>query len=127
MKKTLRNSFISFFLIISILTPSIVLAFVAADTLPPVPVSDAGLRQKSLGLITVFGITIPGISLDGLMIAFARAEVDKITNSKSSDVSPLPKIVNSFMLHLLKIEAWLFEHFDLPFGTSVIVLAQKRP
>lgn len=81
MKKTLRNSFISFFLIISILTPSIVLAFVAADTLPPVPVSDAGLRQKSLGLITVFGITIPGISLDGLMIAFARAEVDKITNS----------------------------------------------
>lgn len=56
-----------------------------------------------------------------------RMFLDKITSSKSSDVSALPKIINSFILRLLKIEVWFFEHFDLPFGTSVIVLAQKIP
>lgn len=84
MKKTLRNSFISSFIILSLLSPSVALAIPlpgAADVLPPVPVSDAAVRQKTVGLITVFGITIPGLSLDGLMIAFARHLIDNLTNS----------------------------------------------
>lgn len=61
------------------------------------------------------------------IVFMKRLFLDKITNSKSSDVSPLPKAINSFMLRLLKIESLVFNHFNLPFGTSVIVLAQKRP
>lgn len=61
------------------------------------------------------------------IVFIKRLFLDRITKNNSSDVSGLPKIINLLMLELLKIEAQIFSHLNLPFGTSVIVLAQKRP
>jgi hypothetical protein len=50
-----------------------------ADRIPPVPISDAALRDKEVG-ITLFGITIPGLSLDKIVIMVARAIISDITD-----------------------------------------------
>lgn len=50
-----------------------------ADRLPPVPTSDAQLREKEVG-ITIFGYTIPGLSMDRLTIILARRAMDRITD-----------------------------------------------
>lgn len=92
MKKTLRNIFVSFLIFSSFITsPSVALAGLLgpADAIPPVPSADAGQRQKNLG-ITLFGITIPGINLDSLMIAFARSQVDHITNATVNYINKGP-------------------------------------
>lgn len=38
----------------------------------------------------------------------------------------LPKPINSFFSALLRVEAWLLQYMNFPFGTSVVCLAQKR-
>ncbi|OHA88185.1 MAG: hypothetical protein A2741_01030 [Candidatus Zambryskibacteria bacterium RIFCSPHIGHO2_01_FULL_43_27] len=50
------------------------------DPTPPVPVSDSAIRQKEVGGFRIFGISIPGISLDSLMITIAREAVDVISD-----------------------------------------------
>ncbi len=52
----------------------------ALDTLPPVPVSDAALRTKEVG-ITIAGYTIPGFTLDSVLIVVAKIALEKITDS----------------------------------------------
>jgi SAM-dependent methyltransferase len=37
----------------------------------------------------------------------------------------LPKVFNNLLIMMLKIEAWMMGAIDLPFGTSIVVLAQK--
>jgi hypothetical protein len=39
----------------------------------------------------------------------------------------LPAFLNSLFIVLLRIEAWMMGAIDLPWGTSIIVLAQKIP
>jgi hypothetical protein len=35
-------------------------------------------------------------------------------------------IINDFFLGLLRLEKWLLRYFTLPFGASLLVLAQKK-
>ncbi|HKY05090.1 MAG TPA: class I SAM-dependent methyltransferase, partial [Blastocatellia bacterium] len=44
----------------------------------------------------------------------------------ASDVKPVPGLMNRMMLAALKIEARLLDHFNFPFGLSVVMLAEKR-
>lgn len=37
----------------------------------------------------------------------------------------LPKVINNFLILLLKLEAFLLKHIDFPIGTSIISLARK--
>jgi hypothetical protein len=37
----------------------------------------------------------------------------------------LPSLLNKFFVGLLKIEAWMMGAINLPFGTSIMVLAQR--
>src|SRR3989344_8169001 len=53
------------------------------DTIPPIPVSDAALRTKEVG-ITVFGITVPGITLDGIALAIAKLALEQILNATTA-------------------------------------------
>src|SRR3989344_3124187 len=53
---------------------------IPADKLPPVPTSDASIRQKEVG-ITIFGITIPGITLDSFMIIFAKILLSRMADA----------------------------------------------
>jgi len=54
--------------------------FDVADTIPPVPISDAAMRDKEVG-ITIFGITIPGITYDSLIIAAAKILIKAILDA----------------------------------------------
>jgi SAM-dependent methyltransferase len=40
---------------------------------------------------------------------------------------PLPAVGNKLLIALLKIEAWMMGGINLPWGTSIVVLAQKIP
>jgi hypothetical protein len=51
-----------------------------ADSTPPVPISDAALRQKEVG-ITVFGITLPGATLDKIMIEIVKNLLEQFSDS----------------------------------------------
>ncbi len=53
---------------------------IAGDILPPVPTSDAAIRNKEVG-ITILGFTIPGVTLDGLMILFVREMIEKLSDA----------------------------------------------
>lgn len=39
----------------------------------------------------------------------------------------LPKFLNRALIGLLKVEAWMIGGMNLPWGTSIVVLAQKEP
>ena len=50
------------------------------EGIPPVPISDAALRTKEVG-ITVFGFTVPGLTLDLIAITIAKNAMERIVNS----------------------------------------------
>ncbi|PIQ66672.1 MAG: hypothetical protein COV96_00285 [Candidatus Zambryskibacteria bacterium CG11_big_fil_rev_8_21_14_0_20_42_18] len=50
------------------------------DIIPPVPVSDSAVRNKEVG-ITIFGFTVPGVSLDSLIITAAKILIGQIVDS----------------------------------------------
>jgi ubiquinone/menaquinone biosynthesis C-methylase UbiE len=43
----------------------------------------------------------------------------------TSDIKPLPKIINNLLFRILYLEAIIIARFSLPFGLSLFVLAQK--
>ncbi|MBU1626456.1 class I SAM-dependent methyltransferase [bacterium] len=45
----------------------------------------------------------------------------------SSDFKKLPPIINSLLFNLLKFEASYMKYFNIPFGLSIMALAQKDP
>lgn len=55
----------------------------AIDIIPPIPVSDSALRDKEVG-ITIFGFTVPGISLDSIAIAIAKLALEQILNATTA-------------------------------------------
>ena len=53
----------------------------------------------------------------------------KYTNQSGSldkSVIKVPKVINKFFIFLLKFESLLIKYINLPFGTSIIVLARKK-
>src|SRR3989344_2162157 len=84
----LSAKFFSLVLIASFLcSPSTAAAFslvpnlgiFSKDAPSAIPVSDSAQRAKEVGItIPILGITIPGITLDSLMITIAREVVDKM-------------------------------------------------
>lgn len=47
-------------------------------------------------------------------------------NKKSTAYVMLPKFLNKFFIYLLKLESILLRYFNLPFGTSIIIIAKKK-
>src|SRR3989338_9733097 len=45
-----------------------------------VPVSDSAIRQKEVG-ITVFGVTVPGLSWDSIALTIAKSTISTLVNS----------------------------------------------
>lgn len=48
-----------------------------------------------------------------------------LPESKTSDIKPLPKMINNLLFRILYLEAIIIARFSLPFGLSLIVFAQK--
>lgn len=48
------------------------------------------------------------------------------SDSKSSDVSPIPAILNSIFYNFFYIESFCIRYFSFPFGLSVIIVAKKE-
>ncbi len=59
-------------------------------------------------------------------VILKRLILDRIIGNNSSDVNKLPEILNKIFLILINVEAAIYKHFSLPFGTSVLILAKKR-
>lgn len=55
-----------------------------------------------------------------------RIVIDKINNSNSSDVTKLPNFINQVLLNILRIESYIIKYINLPFGLSILILAQKK-
>jgi ubiquinone/menaquinone biosynthesis C-methylase UbiE len=51
--------------------------------------------------------------------------LDRITKSHSSNVSPVPKLLNSCLLGICTLEAWCLKIVAFPWGSSVIIRAKK--
>src|SRR3989344_6032704 len=80
-KMNYKNRILAFGLTILMLVPILPAKTLAqADTIPPIPTSDSALRNKDVG-ITIMGYTIPGITLDSLMITVAKAALERILDS----------------------------------------------
>lgn len=52
--------------------------------------------------------------------------LSRIKGEESSDVKPVPQLLNTIFERALKLEARLVRHFTFPFGLSVIALAKKK-
>ena len=56
---------------------------------------------------------------------FKRSSERFLPESKTSDIKPLPKIINNLLTRILYLEAIIITKFSFPFGLSLFVLAQK--
>jgi SAM-dependent methyltransferase len=59
-------------------------------------------------------------------LAAAHRWLSRIRGSEASDVKPVPPLINRAMAGVLKIEARLLRGLNLPFGLSVVALAEKK-
>src|SRR3989344_8765690 len=76
-----KNRILAFFLALALFVPVLpAKTWAQTDTIPPIPVSDSALRNKDVG-ITIMGYTVPGISLDYLMIIVVKAALERILDS----------------------------------------------
>jgi 2-polyprenyl-3-methyl-5-hydroxy-6-metoxy-1,4-benzoquinol methylase len=66
--------------------------------------------------------------LSPAFILFRMVEKLRKNNSSSLKESVLefPRLINQIFIWLLSLEAFLMNHFSLPFGTSIIVLATRK-
>lgn len=78
--------------------------------------SKAGFRLKRSSYI--YCVTFPVFLIKRLVSKYL-AKTDK------SDVEPTPKIINQLLISLLQLEAKALKYFNLPFGSSIMILAQK--
>ena len=42
----------------------------------------------------------------------------------TSDVKEIPKIINDFLIFILKIESYLISHINLPIGISLVCVGR---
>ena len=60
-----------------------------------------------------------------LIVAFRLVQKLLRPKIQKSSYVQLPAILNSLFIRLLRVESFLLEIFNLPFGTSVLVIARK--
>lgn len=76
-----------------------------------------------------YTVTIASYFNSFLAAPFIAVRWMQIRNGRAATleqyVVKLPQWLNNLFLLLLKIEAWLVPHIQLPFGTSIILLAKK--
>lgn len=51
--------------------------------------------------------------------------LNRLINRHGSDVKPINQLVNRFLILIYRLEALVLRFINLPFGSSIIVLAQK--
>ncbi len=59
------------------------------------------------------------------LVFLRRAVIDKIFSSSQSDVFPLNRIVNLFLIKLITVVAWLLKYVPFPIGSSLLIFAKK--
>jgi len=52
--------------------------------------------------------------------------LDRLTKSHSSNVSPVPKILNHLLLTICHVEAWCLKVINFPWGSSIVIRAKKQ-
>jgi ubiquinone/menaquinone biosynthesis C-methylase UbiE len=58
-------------------------------------------------------------------ILISRLILNKFKTIKNSDVNQVSPILNYLLIIILKTEAFLLRHISFPYGSSVIILAEK--
>jgi len=59
------------------------------------------------------------------LIVIKRKIINSLLKEQNSDVFSLPPLINTILLSLLWWEARLLKYLSLPFGSSLIIMAQK--
>lgn len=77
--------------------------------------SDYKIIKKSYIFFSIFPV-----------IFIKRLFLDKLFKNKASDVKPISKFLNYFLLKILYIESIFLKYFSMPIGSSILVLAQKN-
>ena len=54
-----------------------------------------------------------------------NAAIVTLQKYKNNQFTKISKLINNFFILLLKLEGFLLQYFNFPFGTSIICLAQK--
>lgn len=60
------------------------------------------------------------------MVLLKRTFIDRFFKSEESDVFSIPKVINSLLIFLLRLESLLLNYIKLPIGSSLIILARKN-
>ena len=79
---------------------------------------EAGFRIRRSSYM--FFTTFPVLAIVRLLQKFSFDEEDA-----KSNVFPLPDQINNLVLAVMKVEAALLSRVSLPFGSSVVILAEK--
>jgi len=79
-------------------------------------VNQAGFKVKKASYIYFF--TFPLFIINRLLKKF-------IFKKSSSDIAPINPVINQALIFILNLESKLLKYFNLPIGSSIIVLAQK--
>ncbi|MBX7246917.1 MAG: class I SAM-dependent methyltransferase [Candidatus Sumerlaeaceae bacterium] len=84
-------------------------------------VTGAGLKPVKYSF-SVSSAYLPAAAFRRIKRLVSKPETS--TNPKT-DEFPLPGFVNASLLATMKVEAWLLKHMNLPFGMSLLCIAQK--
>ncbi len=60
------------------------------------------------------------------IVLIKRKILDRIFETKESDVQPMSRITNFILTLFIKIESIIFKYISFPFGLSVLILARKK-
>lgn len=86
-------------------------------------------KQSLESAVTTAGFTVIRCSYFHCLlypVVYLHRKVISTPKHSASIVQELPPLLEKFFLLISKLESWLLQYFDLPFGSSLILLARKR-
>ena len=84
-------------------------------------------RAELEALLRMHGFGAPRVRYWNALLLPAAFAVRKLRRSAhpTSDLAPLPRVLNEALSRVLAAERWLGTRVDLPFGTSLLAIATK--
>ena len=86
-------------------------------------------RAELEALLRAHGFGAPRVRYWNALLLPAAFAVRKLRRSQpahpTSDLAPLPRVLNEALSRALAAERWLGTRVDLPFGTSLLGIATK--
>jgi len=82
-----------------------------------------GQHLKIQRFTYAISITFPGVVVFRLLSKLRR----KPAGEAKTHLIRIPRWINGLLTRILSFEAWLLKRVDLPFGLTLLVLAERTP